>query len=115
VLLGGRPVYACSVLAVDVHAEPIATVGGVGASTRRGVRDALAALLAKAAPELGARPEELETVDGTVRVRAEPDPLVPNPGDGLDGCRHTMTNVGPDGKVAEPARCGEGRSCFERR
>jgi hypothetical protein len=48
-------------------------------------------------------------------IDAEPDPLVPNPGDGLCWCRHTMTNVGPDGKAAEPDRCGEERSCFERR
>lgn len=48
------------------------TVGGVSASTRRGAQDALAALCAKAAPELGAQPDELEAVGGTVRVRAEP-------------------------------------------
>jgi hypothetical protein len=47
-------------------------------------------------------------------IDAEPDPLVPNPSDGLYWCLHTMTNVGPDGKVAESGRCGGERICFER-
>jgi xanthine dehydrogenase YagR molybdenum-binding subunit len=48
------------------------TIGGVSASTRRGAVDALNLLFAKAAPALSAKPEELEAVNGTVRVTADP-------------------------------------------
>jgi xanthine dehydrogenase YagR molybdenum-binding subunit len=47
------------------------TVGGVSAATRRGAQDALRAVFAKVAPELGAAPEELEAVGGRVRVRGD--------------------------------------------
>lgn len=46
-------------------------------------------------------------------VDAEPDPLVPNPSDGLYWCIHTMNCLGPDGKVADPRTCRPGRSCCE--
>ena len=46
-------------------------------------------------------------------IDAEPDPLVPNPHDGHYWCIHTMTLLGPDGKVAEPVACGPGRSCHD--
>lgn len=49
------------------------TVGGVSAATRRAAQDALAEILAKVAPELGVEPEDLEAVDGRVRLRGEPD------------------------------------------
>jgi len=46
-------------------------------------------------------------------IDAEPDPLVPNTSDGLYWCVHTMTCLGPDGKVADRGTCGAGRGCFE--
>ncbi len=48
------------------------TIGGVTSSTRRGTVDARDALFAKVAPALNAKPEELEAVDGMVRVAADP-------------------------------------------
>ncbi len=48
------------------------TPGGVSASTRRAAIDARDALFAKVAPALNAHPEELESVNGTVRVKADP-------------------------------------------
>ena len=47
------------------------TVGGVSAATRRGAQDALREVLAKAAPHLGAAPDELEAVGGRVRVKGD--------------------------------------------
>jgi len=48
------------------------TIGGVSSSTRRASVDARAGLLEKVAPALQAKPEELEIVDGTIRVKATP-------------------------------------------
>jgi xanthine dehydrogenase YagR molybdenum-binding subunit len=48
------------------------TIGGVSSSTRRAALDALDQILAKAAPALDAKPEELEAVAGTVRVKSNP-------------------------------------------
>jgi xanthine dehydrogenase YagR molybdenum-binding subunit len=48
------------------------TIGGVSSSTRRGAVDLRDQLLAKVAPSLKAKPEELEIVKGTVRVKADP-------------------------------------------
>jgi xanthine dehydrogenase YagR molybdenum-binding subunit len=48
------------------------TVGGVSSSSRRGATDALNQLFAKVAPTLGVKPEELEAVDGKIRVIASP-------------------------------------------
>src|SRR5438876_139617 len=45
------------------------TVGGVSASTRRGSVDALEKLFAAVAPSLGAQPDQLEAVDGHIRVK----------------------------------------------
>lgn len=49
------------------------TVGGVTAATRRAAVNALGLIFAKAAPELDARPEQLEAVDGHIRVQGAPD------------------------------------------
>jgi len=46
-------------------------------------------------------------------VDVEPDPSVPNPRDGFCWCSLTHTCLGPDGRVADEARCGDGRGCFE--
>ena len=48
------------------------TIGGVSSSTRRGAVDLRDQLLAKVAPSLNAKPEELEIVKGTVRVKSAP-------------------------------------------
>lgn len=47
------------------------TIGGVSSSTRRGAVDLRDQFLAKVAPALKAQPEELEIVDGTVRVKSD--------------------------------------------
>src|SRR5712692_7011402 len=47
------------------------TIGGVSSSTRRAAVDARDALYAKVAPALNAQPEELESVNGTVRVKGD--------------------------------------------
>lgn len=49
------------------------TVGGVSAATRRAALNARALLFAKAAPRLGATPDDLEAVEGTIRVKDSPD------------------------------------------
>jgi len=48
------------------------TSGGVTSSTRRAAVDARDQLFAKVAPALKAKPEELEAVDATVRVKGDP-------------------------------------------
>jgi xanthine dehydrogenase YagR molybdenum-binding subunit len=48
------------------------TPGGVSSSTRRAAVDARDALFAKVAPALNAQPEELESLDETVRVKSNP-------------------------------------------
>lgn len=47
------------------------TIGGVSSSTRRAAVDARDALFAKVAPALGAQPDQLESVNGTVRVKGD--------------------------------------------
>jgi xanthine dehydrogenase YagR molybdenum-binding subunit len=48
------------------------TPGGVSASTRRAAIDARDALFARLAPTLNAQPEELEAIDGSIQVKADP-------------------------------------------
>jgi len=48
------------------------TVGGVTSSTRRAAANALDKLFEEAAPYLDAAPDQLEAVDGTIRVRSAP-------------------------------------------
>ncbi len=48
------------------------TVGGVSSSSRRAAVDARDQLFEKVAPALKARPEELESVNGSVRVKNDP-------------------------------------------
>jgi xanthine dehydrogenase YagR molybdenum-binding subunit len=47
------------------------TVGGVSSSTRRAAVDARDGLFAKVAPALNAQPADLESVNGTVRVKGD--------------------------------------------
>jgi xanthine dehydrogenase YagR molybdenum-binding subunit len=48
------------------------TIGGVAPATRRAAVDALHELFAKVAPALNAKPEELESVGGKIRVKSDP-------------------------------------------
>jgi xanthine dehydrogenase YagR molybdenum-binding subunit len=48
------------------------TIGGVSSSTRRAAVDARDQLFAKVAGALNARPEELEAVNGAIRVKSAP-------------------------------------------
>ncbi|HEY7402274.1 MAG TPA: xanthine dehydrogenase family protein molybdopterin-binding subunit [Candidatus Angelobacter sp.] len=48
------------------------TIGGVSASTRRGAVDARDQLFAKVAGALNAKPDDLEAVSGTIRVKLAP-------------------------------------------
>lgn len=48
------------------------TIGGVSSSTRRAAVDARNTLFAKLAPALNAQPDDLECVNGTVRVKSDP-------------------------------------------
>jgi xanthine dehydrogenase YagR molybdenum-binding subunit len=48
------------------------TVGGVSSSTRRAAKNALVQVFEKAAPKLGANPDQLKAVDGMIRVQGEP-------------------------------------------
>src|ERR1051326_2921605 len=48
------------------------TIGGVSSSTRRAAVDARDQLFAKVAGALNAKPEELEAVNGTIRVKSTP-------------------------------------------
>lgn len=52
------------------------TIGGISASSRRASLDALDQIFAKVAPSLDAKPEELEAVGGTIRVKANPSKSV---------------------------------------
>jgi xanthine dehydrogenase YagR molybdenum-binding subunit len=47
------------------------TIGGVSSSTRRAAVDAREALFAKVAPALNAQPDDLECVNGSVRVKSD--------------------------------------------
>ena len=49
------------------------TVGAVSTSTRKATTNALVKLYEAAAPALGAQPEELEAVDGHIRVKGSPN------------------------------------------
>lgn len=46
-------------------------------------------------------------------IDAAPDPSIPNTRDGLYWCSHTMTCLGPDGRVADEESCCDGRRCYE--
>jgi xanthine dehydrogenase YagR molybdenum-binding subunit len=71
----GLPVEAIKVTIGDSHypfdgpSGGSTTVGGVSASTRRGTVDARDMLFAKVAPALGAQPDQLEAVEGHIRVK----------------------------------------------
>jgi xanthine dehydrogenase YagR molybdenum-binding subunit len=53
------------------------TIGGVSSSTRRAAVQAREALFTKVAPALNAKPEELEAVNGTVRVKSDTSRSMP--------------------------------------
>ena len=53
------------------------TPGGVSSSTRHAAVDARQALFEKVAPALNAQPDELEAVEGVVRVKSDPSRSLP--------------------------------------
>ncbi len=73
----GLPVEAIKLYIGDTSYPPSGgsggstTPGGVSSSTRRGSVDAREMLFEKVAPALNAKPEELEAVNGTVRVKGD--------------------------------------------
>jgi xanthine dehydrogenase YagR molybdenum-binding subunit len=69
------------------------TVGGVAAATRKSGVNALAKLFEAAAPALNAQPEELEAVDGQVRVKGSPNKSLT----WAAACK----KIGPAGKISE--------------
>jgi xanthine dehydrogenase YagR molybdenum-binding subunit len=74
----GLPLNAVKLMIGDNHYAPSGgsggstTIGGVSASTRRAALDALDLLYAKVAPALDAKPEDLEAVGGTIRLKTNP-------------------------------------------
>lgn len=74
----GLPVEAINLFIGDTLYPPSGgsggstTPGGVSSSTRRGAVDARQMLFAKVAPALTAQPDDLECVNQTVRVKADP-------------------------------------------
>jgi CO/xanthine dehydrogenase Mo-binding subunit len=80
----GLPIEQVAVVNADTDAAPYAGASGgskvtytVGAAVERAARDARQQLLTIAAKELEAAVEDLELVDGTVRVRGVPDRSIP--------------------------------------
>jgi len=74
----GLPIEAINLYLGDTQYPPSGasggstTPGGVSPSTRRAAVDARQLLFEKVAPALNAKPEELEAVNGTVRVISDP-------------------------------------------
>ena len=69
------------------------TVGGASSATRKSGVNALAKLFEAAAPALGAQPEDLEAVDGTVRVKGDTKKSMT----WVAACK----KIGPGGKISE--------------
>ncbi len=89
-----------------------ATAGGVSSATRRAAQSLLAAVFAKAAPQLGAGPEALEAAEGMIRVKSEPTKsLTWRQVPALFGkapVAATGTNPGNPGSPGEPELTGSG-------
>jgi xanthine dehydrogenase YagR molybdenum-binding subunit len=69
------------------------TVGGASSATRKSGVNALAKLFEAAAPALGAQPEDLEAIDGTVRVKSDHKKSMT----WVAACK----KIGPGGKISE--------------
>jgi xanthine dehydrogenase YagR molybdenum-binding subunit len=69
------------------------TVGGASSATRKSGVNALAKLFEAVAPALGAQPEDLEAVDGTVRVKGDTKKSMT----WVAACK----KIGPGGKISE--------------
>jgi xanthine dehydrogenase YagR molybdenum-binding subunit len=74
----GLPMEAVKILIGDNRYPPSGgsggstTIGGIAGSSRRASLDVLEQILQKVAPSLNAKPEELEAVNGTIRVASDP-------------------------------------------
>ena len=72
----GLPMNAVKIMIGDSRYPPSGgsggstTIGGISAAARRGSQDALEQLFIKVAPSLEAKPEDLEAVGGTIRVKS---------------------------------------------
>ena len=79
----GLPIEAINLYIGDTQYPPSGasggstTPGGVSSSTRRAATDAREALFAKVASVLNAQPDELEAVNGAVRVKNDPSRSLP--------------------------------------
>jgi len=79
----GLPIEAINLYIGDTQYPPSGasggstTPGGVSSSTRRAATDAREALFAKVASVLNAQPDELEAVNGAVRVKSDPSRSLP--------------------------------------
>jgi xanthine dehydrogenase YagR molybdenum-binding subunit len=60
----------------DAASGGSSTVGGVTVSTRRSAVNAVNKLFEAAAPSLGSQPEDLEAVDGHIRVKGSPNKFI---------------------------------------
>jgi xanthine dehydrogenase YagR molybdenum-binding subunit len=69
------------------------TVGGASSATRKSGVNALAKLFEAAAPALGAQPEDLEAIDGNIRVKGTPSKSMT----WVAACK----KIGPGGKISE--------------
>jgi xanthine dehydrogenase YagR molybdenum-binding subunit len=69
------------------------TVGGASSATRKSGVNALVKLFEAVAPALGAQPEDLEAVDGTVRVKSDTKKSMT----WVAACK----KIGPGGKISE--------------
>lgn len=69
------------------------TVGGVSSATRKSTKNALAKLFEAVAPAWNAQPEELEAIDGQVRVKGSPNKSMT----WAAACK----KIGPGGKIQE--------------
>ena len=90
------------------------TVGGVTVSTRQSTVNALAKLFEVAAPALGAQPEDLEAVDGHIRVKGNPTKASPGNPPARKSGLNKISEMGTFNRrqpAPGPERPGRRRAC----